>query len=72
MNPNNTKEQKNQIIAELKSYSSKTDEYSQLQVLKIYGYNSFEEYAQFAKEISEISKHINEKFPNLKSLPSDS
>jgi hypothetical protein len=71
LNPNNTKDKKNQILAELKLYSSKSDEYSQLQALKILGYNSFDEYSIFAKEFIEVSKRLNDKFPSLKSYSFD-
>ena len=64
-------EEKDFILEELKLYSNKTDENSLLKQANIFGYNSIEDYAKFVKEISNISKRINEKFPTLKSLPSE-
>ena len=72
MDVNNTKEKKAQILADLKLFSSKTDEYSKLQVLKILGYKNFEDYSIVAKKTSELVNRINEKYPAFKELPKDS
>jgi hypothetical protein len=68
LDPSNTKEQKDQILSDLKTYSSKNDEYSQLQVLKILGYKSLQEYSFVAKQTSELMQRINEKYPAFKSV----
>ena len=72
MDVNNTKEKKSQILSDLKSFSSKTDEYSQLQVLKILGYKNLDEYAIFVKKTTDLINRINEKYPTFKDLPKDS
>lgn len=72
MDVNNTKEKKAQILSDLKSYSSKTDEYSQLQVLKILGYKNLDEYAIAVKKTTDLINRINEKYLAFKDLPKDS